>query len=385
MAPLGTTPAAPPSPSDPIAETASTKLLVSRTMANGCMEKGVEGTIDTTGTSSSSSNSNSAFYCSKEDAELMRQAELAFAEQRHFKSASYLRAVSEQRLLTAEHQRILEMAVQAEQVKKELLQPNPETKGWTKQGENHGNHDICVYYKVLAHKAIISRVEIPIEMNLLVPLLAVLNESSLYHTWMPSWKHPKLGISDSTCLREIARGHQIMRIVMDLPFPFANREIIQHAFAVDSVDEDFSVVMKIVTLGEGVTEGVTIGKTPKHFRRVDMDAGILIRPCPQDHPSVRSSSSPDDNNKNEPLFLFTLMQQMDFHIAGVPMAFINFFTRTALGQQWAEMLRVAEDVRDGKRPAHQKLIAEKAELYGWVQHRFEKLTSALQLQQPTLE
>ena len=329
-------------------------------------------------------NSNNRAF-SKEDTELLRKADLEFAEQRHFRAAAYLLAVSDKSLLTAHHYRILQLAAQAQRIKKELMQPNPENKGWTKQGETHGNRNTCIYYRVLAGNAITSRVETPIESSLLVPLLAVLNESDLYHTWMPNWKHPRFGMSESTCLREIARGHQIVRVRIDLPLFFANRELIQHAFSVDSVDEDCSVVVKIDSLDEGVTEGVEIGKTPKGFRRVDFHAGMLIRPCPPDHPALKNRSSCSAYPDGEPLLLFSLMQQMDSHLAGVPMGLINFLTRTAIGQQWGTLLQVAEDVRDGRRPLHRNAIREKDELYGWVNRRFAYLADKLKLQQPILE
>jgi len=54
----------------------------------------------------------------------------------------------------------------------------------------------------------------------------------------------------------------------------------------------------------------------------------------------------------------------------IPQSLINFFVRTAIGHVWGMFLRVAEDVKEGKRPAHSEAIEKKREvLYDWVESR----------------
>ena len=76
-----------------------------------------------------------------------------------------------------------------------LDSPVEEGSGWTKQSESHGDRDFFVYYQVGKDtNKLFCRIESSIESSLLVPLLSVFNESSLYQEWMPSWKKPfKLG------------------------------------------------------------------------------------------------------------------------------------------------------------------------------------------------
>lgn len=63
----------------------------------------------------------------------------------------------------------------------------------------------------------------------------------------------------------------------------------------------------------------------------------------------------------------------------VPSALINFVVRTVLGAMWADLLSVAEDVRDGKRPQHAAAIEEKRELlYDWVDFRVQQMLSAME-------
>ena len=54
----------------------------------------------------------------------------------------------------------------------------------------------------------------------------------------------------------------------------------------------------------------------------------------------------------------------------VPAALMNFVTRTVIYTMWCMLLRVAEGVRDGARPAHAEAIAaKKASLYDWTRAR----------------
>jgi hypothetical protein len=75
--------------------------------------------------------------------------------------------------------------------------------------------------------------------------------------------------------------------------------------------------------------------------------------------------------------LLSLVQQVDAHVAGVPLKLINFFTRTVFGQQWGALLQIAEDVKAGKRMEHQAAIDAKQELYGWVEGRVQVMIESI--------
>ena len=61
---------------------------------------------------------------------------------------------------------------------------------------------------------------------------------------------------------------------------------------------------------------------------------------------------------------------VDPKIDFVPAALMNFVTRTVIYTMWCMLLRVAEGVRDGARPAHAEAIAAKKEsLYDWTRAR----------------
>ena len=68
--------------------------------------------------------------------------------------------------------------------------------------------------------------------------------------------------------------------------------------------------------------------------------------------------------------LVSVQMSVDPKIDFVPAALMNFVTRTVIYAMWCMLLRVAEGVRDGARPAHAEAIAaKKASLYDWTRAR----------------
>jgi hypothetical protein len=139
------------------------------------------------------------------------------------------------------------------------------------------------------------------------------------------------------------------------------------AFAVDSIDEDDSILIKVDSLDTGSYFEIDVPEVSPGYRRAAFDCGVLIRPCPPDHPSLLKSkhSCPVD----EKLLLFSVTLQADGRVAGVPLSIINFITRNVIGAQWAMLLQISEDVKNGKRIDHKNAIEAKRELYGWLEER----------------
>ena len=80
--------------------------------------------------------------------------------------------------------------------------------------------------------------------------------------------------------------------------------------------------------------------------------------------------------ENEGKILVTVVLFVDPKVSFVPRTFLNFVTRTAIGDVWKMFLRVSEEVRDGKRPAHSKRIADKHDkIYGWIQEQSKWILS----------
>jgi hypothetical protein len=371
------------------------------------------------------------------DDELLQQAEAEASQERYFVAARLIGRVSDPSLLQPKHAHIVDLAHQCQRVVDELTAPPDEgddgdhpsdspranrrhernqQQGWIKQGELHQHHpdpagggssslssldmDTLMYYKVHDLSSAIScRIDSTLDPSLLVPLLSVFNESDLYATWMPSWRRPKLGVRKSAKLAEMGRGNQIIHVTADMPFPITNRECVLHGCAVDDIDERASIVIKMRSLEAGQRHphphggSVTIPPPERGNVRVDLDAGMLIRACPPDHPVLRERGRrrgrprprdhPDnhkhenhgDETEDDHLLLFSLYQQVDANVKLVPMSLINFFTRTVLSRMWHTLIHVATEVRDGRRPDHQEAIRANPDLYEWVEQRVEVMLS----------
>ena len=302
------------------------------------------------------------------DEELIKQAEEMQSNERLFVAAKLLRRVQNQSLLTDKHHGMIRWADAAEIGMKNLQKSPEEEEYWKKQSESHGHRDFLVYYHVTHDHQLTCRIDSAIESSLLIPILSVFNESELYKTWMPSWEKPiKLGIDDTKKLKESGRGNQIIQVTVNMAWPFATRETIQHAMAIDSIDEEGLLVVHVMS--ETADDDPAIPEPLPGVVRIDFDCTILIGGCRDDHPCLAKSKHkyPQD----EELILISLSSCVDPHVMGVPVKLINLVTRTAFGRMWSAMLQVAEDVRDGKRPQYQDAIASKRELYDFVENRIQ--------------
>jgi hypothetical protein len=305
------------------------------------------------------------------DEELIRLADEEIEAECLLVAARLLERVENQDLLTAEHQEALTKAKIIQGIIDVHMVSAEEDPGWKKQGESHGNRDTIIYYKVEDHSKLICRIETPIEASLLVPLLAVVNESDLYEKWMPKWRFPRLGVRQSKMLKDYpSRGAQVIQVTLDMPYPISTREVVFKTFAVDAIEELSLISMTGRSLQVGADDGL-VPPPEEGIKRIDFDSGWVVRQCPEDHPCLRNSKHkyPQD----EHLLLVTLTMFADAHVGWVPQSVINFSTRTALSGLWGSLLQVATDVKEGKRPDHAKCIDEKKELYGWVNERIEAM------------
>lgn len=271
---------------------------------------------------------------------------------------------------------------------------------WIKQGEQHGErHNFAMYYKVSPTNQITCRLETPIEPQLLIPILAVLNESELYKTWIPQYKVPRLEVVKSEKLCQSGRVSQTILVETEVPWPIAKRELILKAVACDDIidSEDNNggsvnsnhdsnggrrdsggasrILVRIQSLDceDNGEDGLEI-LPAKNGVRIKVDGGFVFEKCPADHPMANekksSSSDDDDRDADDNLILLTFTFSVDPKLSILPQSLLNFFLRTAMRQIWGMFLHVAEEVGDGKRPAHSDAIARKREaLYDWVEER----------------
>ena len=326
-----------------------------------------------------------------DDKELLKQAKTHYNEEQLLASARLLRKVKDRALLgrrkeedPPDFQNILDNAKIIEQAVDDLLS-DPFTHGGWKINHNHNaSYNTTIYHKIVKQEAglfgdniptFTCRVETPVSSDLLIPLLSVLNESSLYDTWIPSWKKPfQLGISKSEQLFKASRGHQIIRTQLNLPWPLKAKEVLMDVTAVDDIDSQGFIIAKLRTLKDAtstIPKGFTIPELPKNVVRTDFDGALLFRPCPKDHPNYESTRF---NYPEEHLIL--LQYTISLPLSGLPpflKGLVDFITEKVIIRVWNMLLRVAEEVRDGKRSDHLQAIEEKSESYDWMHHRCQIL------------
>ncbi|KAL7513595.1 hypothetical protein ACHAXN_010853 [Cyclotella atomus] len=258
---------------------------------------------------------------------------------------------------------------------------------WFKQGEQHGRYNFCIYYKLSKENHLTCRIESPIHSDLLVPLLSVLVVSRNQHINACSWlgcMKMMLNLLQLTELRQIGRCGQILLVETEVQWPLGSRQLLLKAVACDDIDTHIDVrdgdkpkiegqthggkvLVRIESLCDQADkeelEGLEVPPTKKGYVRMEVQGGFVFEKCPLDHPMRESAGSQDD------LVLVTFSFSVDPKLR-IPQTLINFFVRTAIGHLWGMFLRVAEEVKDGKRPAHSKAIDKKREmLYNWVDER----------------
>ena len=277
-----------------------------------------------------------------------------------------LRKVKDTSLFKDEHNEFFRRAEIMEQLRADLTAPASD--GWTKQGESHGNRDFVTYYKIEDGGKLKCRIESVIEASLYVPFLATMNETGLYETWFPKWTFPfRLGLERSVKLKQVGRCEQVVQLTMALPFPLNKREIVFWGFAEEDCEANRDSAAYLLTVDETFQDGV-VPPPERGVVRMDLESQFMFMPCPDDHVALKKSKG--KYPEGEELILLTFVLYVDPKIPFVPHAFMNFATRTAIGTVWRMVLRISEEVREGKRPEHAELIASKGdEIYDWMEER----------------
>ena len=307
------------------------------------------------------------------DEELLNEGTRLCDDDQILPGARLLTRIKDTTLLKEKHNEYLRRSKVSQTLRDELTSPTSE--GWKKQGESHGHRDFIVYYKIEDGSKLKCRIESIIEASLYVPFLSVMNETDLYETWFPSWKFPfKMGICRSKKLKQRGRVDQVVQLTVDLPFPMNKREIVFWGFAEEDAEANQTAAAKLVTVDETFEESSGLVPPPeKGVVRMDFDASFMFRPCPPDHPALLHTKG--EYPEGERKILITTVLYCDPLVGFVPHSFMNFVTRNAIGSVWRMILKVSEEVREGKRPAHAEIIARKREeVYDWIDERSKYIT-----------
>ena len=313
------------------------------------------------------------------DAELIAQGEALCRGDELLPGVRLLRRVTDEGLLTQEHREYLRRGTMSEELRKNLT-ASVDGAGWKKQGERHGNRDFITYYKVEENGQLWIRIDSVIEASLFVPFLATMNETDLYETWFPKWTVPRLGLSRSVKLAQPNRLSQVVQLTIDLPFPLSRREIVFWGYAEEDCAANRTSAAKLITPqgDKGECDGAAsfenvIPKVDRGVVRMPFEADFLFQTCPDDHPALLRSKA--NYPENEKKILLNCMIMCDPLIPMFPHFLLNFGTRTAVPGIWAMILSIAEQVRNGERPAHaERIKSKREEIYDWLEERAAFIT-----------
>lgn len=175
-----------------------------------------------------------------------------------------------------------------------------------------------------------------------------------------------------------------------MPWPLAPREVVLRAVGFEDIEANGDIAIKLDSRHTGDEEGLVPPPVEKGATRVDFHGGFLFRPCPKDHKAMKekrahSGSKRRHSDLKDDIILVSFCMVSDAKNAVLPRSFILFVLKTALGKMWNKLMKVAEDVRDGKRPEHKDAIIKKrGTLYDWVDGRANLMFSLFRSARDTL-
>ena len=180
--------------------------------------------------------------------------------------------------------------------------------GWHEHHETHNNRRFIIRHRFEEGPGgggargrgttLHARMDCAIESDLLLPLLSVLNETDLYHTWLPDWDVPiRLKVRRSVKLRQTGRCSQVLLLTMDVPWPLAPREAVLRAVTCDDIDETGTIVIRLDSLNTGDEDGLVKEPEDRGAVRVDFAGGFVFRKCPHDHPAIMTARKRKRKNK----------------------------------------------------------------------------------------
>jgi len=228
-----------------------------------------------------------------------------------------------------------------------------------------------IYYKTIEKDTkLILRVDQSIKREMLVPVLATLNESQLYASWLPSWTMPKLKFSRTEKLDQRGRCSQLLLVTVECPWPFSTREVVLDALAFDDIDESGVVAVLLNSCDCDDDERVPpIDHKYGQCTRVDFHGGFLFRAIPSEGEAWKNA-----REKHEDEMIVSFIFNIDPKISYVPVSIIQFVTRTVIGTLWGMFMKIASKVKNGEMKDHAEAIQSKRlVLYDWVDERVQSM------------
>jgi len=323
--------------------------------------------------------------------EAIRQADILIEEERLLEAARILNSIDVECLLD-DHKNIISKAKDISEFLEDInstinmddqrssqdfnedFENSSYVNRWVEQKIDCGKRSGTIFYKLNSDGVLTLKIETPIEKTLLIPLLSVLNESELYPSWIPNWTIPHFSITRSIKLQQRGRASQTLLVTCEVPWPLLTREVVISADAVDDIEghsENIIVRLKTLTHTEDNKKIVPPPESEK-ICRISFTGGFTFQ-------KPRKSEKDEDHDVKESFIISSFLARVDSKLLSFPKPLLDFVLKHAFGLVWKKLLSVAEEVRDGERPLHQKVIESKrASLYDWLDERINRM---LQLNQ----
>ncbi|CAL6344815.1 unnamed protein product [Bathycoccus prasinos] len=268
---------------------------------------------------------------------------------------------------------VLEKAKQSESFIEMLREDAEKDSSWETQKSFSfcGRDQTKIYYKTMENDTkLILRVDQAIKREMLIPVLATLNESQLYASWLPSWTMPKLKFSRTEKLDQRGRCSQLLLVTVECPWPFSTREVVLDALAFDDIDESGVVAVLLNSCDCEDDERVpAIDHKFGQCTRVDFHGGFLFRAIPSEGEAWKKA-----REKHEDEMIVSFIFNIDPKISYVPVSIIQFITRTVIGTLWGMFMKIASKVKNGEMKEHAEAIQSKRlVLYDWVDERVKSM------------
>jgi len=296
------------------------------------------------------------------DVELLRMAEAYEKEEKLVAAARLLRRVRNLAIMNRSHRLILQRGDALASVIDEHKIPTTTPNGWKMQSIHNGRFDAATYYKMVGSE-LSMRVESPMPRSLIVSMFAVLQQIEMWDTWMPFFNYPvKMGICDVQKYEKFGRFNLLFGAKMCLPLLGDRRLRVEFTIS-DCIAEDGVVVCKSRSVGEGGDNQYFGDLPPKNSEQIYFDMSITIRKCPPGHPALKKSRL----HNEEELFLVTKTAFIQ--------PSINIFTKTFCGPVFLTLLRIADEVRNGKRPKYTEAMKQEKYNFDWIEQHLTELTT----------
>lgn len=282
----------------------------------------------------------------------------------------------DEELLTPEEKQAIQRAEECESVVN--IMKNESDPSWKLiKDTKRGNHITSTRYKIETKPVKLDIViECAIEKSLVIPLISVLNEVDLFTTWLPTWKTPKFQVVRAETLKRSGKTRQVSAFKFE--HPIDTIEFYLDAICVDDTESENEFIVVMTPMEEGDQD--LVPPPVDGVDRISTGGGFLFRKCPEHRAEATRKLKQKKKRKEaeEEFVLYTLslffVNKKKFLEFGPFIRTVtSFLIKVVVGFIMSKLLTTAEEVRDGKRPEHDKAIAEKQESYEFMKKCIDKL------------